>query len=391
MIIRIESGSDLKERFDYLLNRDPSVVSVLHRDLSERAMLQLADSIPRKNKFFSIVVSFAPEDRGKVEKNRQEILSDLLGELLKGYKIKPATHVVEHRDDNCLHWHITILNDSGGKDTRFFWWKRDMSWLNAVQDYIRTKYNLAVPMHRQSSLRVNLSRRYKHLLEKIPELRNREHLRRKLHQLAESLYRDREATNREELIERFRELGFEITRKGRNYITVKIGDIRVRLKGAIYDESFGTNRTSSEKKSSANQGDRRDPQQLRNQIDEAGRARFNEIRKLNLSLDNHFSSHRDSGGSSLRLEDVGKILSQLRKLPGSRSHRRKSLSSARTLKEERWRQLSVLATSEAHQDLLEKTNKILGELLEELNKHQKVQIPKFVFDFVKEDSHGMSI
>ncbi len=296
MIIRVRTcrSRDIRQRFEYLLwGRDPEKCFVYERDMPEECFARLIDQIPRKEKYWSVIVSFHPRDRLKFLEHLPEIVDDLREEFFRGYPKgqRPGWHVVVHLDGGNPHLHITIANDVDGRAVRWWYHKRDLQWLNSVQTYLRAKYNLTDPRspYHAETLHEDRSRARREALarlerraqfdeearRKLQEIRTRDELRRKVNELAERAYLEGLVADREELIRHFEELGLKVPRRGRDYITVSLTtstgkEIRVRLRGSIYGQGF--------RLSSGGQGEaKQDVEWLRKKVEETGAARFSDF------------------------------------------------------------------------------------------------------------------
>lgn len=402
MIIKIETpkgGGSIKDRLDYLLDRDPSTVSVLWRDLPESALISYDHTITRKTKYYRAIVGFSAEEYARLsKKDKQRLLDDLMEQLFYGYKHgnRPPVHIVEHRDTKAVHWHVTIVNDVAGRDSRFWFPKRDLPWLASVQDYLNRKYGLDDPRERIKDFKKFLHGKYSAIFSKDAEDRTREYLRRRLYSLTQDLIERRIVSNREGLINYLQnELGLNVVRKGKNFITVQIGRKKVRLKGAWYERGATYHREGGKETQRHSGAHGADLADLQRRIAEFGYRRYRALGKVANQVVASLPSSGSGDRTLDRLEDLGRALAELRKLSNHKRQHRKSLStSSRALKEERWRQLSALSTSQEHQDLLQKTSKILEDLIEQLNKTQKIHLPKDLFAFKREEEYekgGMSI
>ena len=310
MLIRVKSchTKDLRQRFRYLLQkrapgdpRDPEKCFVVYRDLPEEAMVRLTEQMERKRTYWSVVVSFHPQDREKFLQHMPEIVEDLVEEFRRGYPSgsEPLVHAVVHLDEDHPHIHFTILNQTqDGRASRWWYYRRDQEWLNAVQDYIRAKYRLTNPRDPRFSwlLREDRSRAraeaVRRLIEKAQKgdgearrklrlLEERDRLRREVHKVCEMAYLEGEVSSREELVEWLEAQGLEVTRTGRDYITVAIpmGEgkkLRIRLRGSIYHEDFHVS-PGDRRAPETSPGDEPDIEGLRRAIEAAGKTRFEEF------------------------------------------------------------------------------------------------------------------
>ncbi len=306
MLIRVKSchTKDLRQRFRYLLQerapgnpRDPEKCFVVYRDVPEEVFVRAVEQMERKRTYWSVVVSFHPSDREKFLQHLPEIVEDLVEEFRRGYPPgdRPLIHAVVHLDEDHPHVHFTILNQTeGGRASRWWYYRRDQEWLSAVQNYIRTKYRLVNPrdprfswlLHEdRSRARAEAIRR---LVEKAQEgdgdaqrklrlLEERDRLRREIHKVCEMAYLEGEVSSREELVEWLKAQGLEVTRTGRDYITVALpmGEgkkFRIRLRGSIYAEDFRIPESGSGSEEPGEDRDHPSLDELRTRIEQAGSA-----------------------------------------------------------------------------------------------------------------------
>ncbi len=403
MIIKIKTpkkGGSIKDRLDYLLERDPSTVSVLHRDLPESTLMSYDRTIPRKTRYYMGIVGFSAEEYARLSKeDKQKLLGDVLTELFRGYRggNRPPVHIVEHRDTSAVHWHITIVNDLNGKDSRFWFPKRDLDWLASVQDYLNRKYNLDNPRERLRDTKKYFHGRYSAIFDKNVENRSREYLRRRLYALTEDIIRNHLVQDRDGLVRYLREeLGLNVVREGKRFITIQVGKKKIRLRGKHYERGATYSGESPETAQGYSGTDGSSLEELQRRIIELGYRRYRALGKVSAqvvaSLPHSGSGDRPHSG----MEDAQRYLSALRNyLSASRKHGRKSVytGSARQVKEEKWRQLSQLASTREHEDLLQKTARLAEELAETLQKKSGFTMPDFTFHIEKDHDHerGMSL
>lgn len=156
------------------------------------------------------------------------------------YHILWVRHV--HAAHHELHFIIPRAELYHGKAFNAFppGWQKDF---DVLRDMYNVRYGWARPddpkrqrvcVPRQASL---LQNRLKRLGQEIQASKKD-----KIHDLlvdyAKNAIAGGSVTDREELITAFAELGLTINRKGRDYITVKYGEHKVRLKGGIFHESW---------------------------------------------------------------------------------------------------------------------------------------------------------
>ena len=310
MLIMPDRGtsSDLRGRFRYLLversegePRDPEKAFVVYSDAPEEVFVRAAREIPHTTKYWSVIVTCAPEDREKFISHLDELVQDLVTEFKRGYPENeaPPIHIVCHLDEPNPHLHLTVLNStSSGRHAKFLLWRRDRAWLEALQVYLRRKYGFISPKDPKrrrvvSTYRTGRARkeamsrleekakRDEKAREVLERVRNREDLRRAINRIALDLVMSGEVKDRSELVARLRSLGVDVVREGKNYITVaaqtKDGrTVKVRMRGWLYVDHRGGYRA-------AMGGEPDGPatpeelERLHRQVIEAGQARFEDF------------------------------------------------------------------------------------------------------------------
>jgi len=208
-------------------------------------------------KAFSVLVSFE-EDRKTLEKklNRQgrtidDLVSDIEKFLFAGYKPEEVAYtVIAHDDTDNFHFHIYVANNFAGTgNTLKFWFTPKQ--LEDFRKYIDLKYGLTSPdfEKKETISRKVLSKKWKSLKHI-----DREVLREEIHELVLTGIQTGLVKDRKTLIKFLEDQGLKVRRKGKNYISVEIEGIKIRLKGGIYDENFRVEKLLEE----AQRGNRED-------------------------------------------------------------------------------------------------------------------------------------
>lgn len=269
MLIRFLPRGDgsAKDAIEYVLadtdhlGRPRTEVTVLRGD--PHRVVELADSLDRKWKYFSGVIAFAPEDWPTPEQI-EEVLDAWQRVAFTGLdESRFVWTAIKHRDpDGSVHVHVlgVRVDLATGRDynpappghKRFY---------GPLQDFYNLKYNRADPNSperrrlvrgtdldqireavrrraeeaaRDEDLKKRYAGRLRQALKHEPDPRN------VLNEHALSLAVAGLVKNRQELAAAFREAGLEITRMGKNYMTVMDPETRqrYRLRGLIYGEEF---------------------------------------------------------------------------------------------------------------------------------------------------------
>lgn len=242
----------------------------------------LADSLQFLHKYRSAVIAWHPDDKPS-DAQIQEVLNEFERVAFAG--LEPDQYdftAVLHRESDSVHVHIIIprVELSSGKSFNPSppGWHKDY---DPLRDYFNEKYNWVSPDISQNpsvarisqpsidALRKNSRMEVKNILE--------EYL---LNQIEEG-----SVSCREEILACLRDIGFSISRAGKNYITIEDNDNRdkIRLKGVIYEHTWTIERTlKSENQNKTETTKNRESRiaairrELENRISE--RARYNKTR-----------------------------------------------------------------------------------------------------------------
>jgi len=203
------------------------------RELTE----QLIKNNKNKLKYRSGIISFEEKNPPK------EVIDDVIKEFKRSTfagldREQYNLLMVEHTDtDNYhIHFYIPRVELTSGKSFNPHWHKEDQTRLLKLQDYLNAKHNLSNPF----------------VLEKQTTLKNidlkskKDVVKRQIHEVITQQIQQGNIKNRNELIDFVKDSGLEVNRIGKNYITIKKDDEKVRLKGAYYAETFKDIRTVTE-------------------------------------------------------------------------------------------------------------------------------------------------
>jgi len=226
-----KKGGSVKA-LDYLLNERVNEGTAKCLKGNPQLTRDIIKSIERKQKVTVGVLSFE-EKEPLTEKEKHEIIESFEEMLLAGLS-KDQYNIlwVEHVDKGRLELNFVIPKTelSTGKALQPYFHKADMKRKELWQELMNIKYNLTSPADPKKER--NLEGSYK----AINLIKNYLELDKTLKQLVEQ----EQIHNREEIINLLKESGIEVTRAGKNYISVKLPNSKKakRLKGGIYDERF---------------------------------------------------------------------------------------------------------------------------------------------------------
>ena len=219
-----------------LLRGDPDVV---------RLWAKLSNS--KTTKAFSILLSFA-ESREELERKLQargytmdDLVSDIERFLFAGYRDDEIAYtMIAHDDTDNFHIHTYLANNFActGKTLKIWYSPEE---LEAFRKYIDLKYGLASPdidpEHTET-----ISRPVGSLTWRSPRTREREAIRSEIHTFLCRAIELGYVHDRKSMVDFLNSQGLKVRRQGKNYLTVEVEGVKVRLKGGIYDEGFRAER-----------------------------------------------------------------------------------------------------------------------------------------------------
>ena len=163
---------------------------------------------------------------------------------------------IEHTDKGRVELNFVIprVELSTGKAFNPYFHRVDRKRFEVFRDFINTKYGFTDPNDPKKSQTLKLG--------DINKYKKSEQIKR-LDAYLLSLIKSNAIQNRDQLIEELKALGYEITRKGKEYISIKTKDTKaIRLKGKYYNENW-------DEKSSKSGNTRKLYKQLQEQIHKA--------------------------------------------------------------------------------------------------------------------------
>lgn len=279
-------------------NRKGNPPEVLRGDPNLTA--SLINSLPFAWKYTSGVLSWSPEDTVASD-DEQKLMDDFENVAFAGmdkgqYSILWVRH--KHANHHELHFVIPRVELSQGKSFNAFspGWQKDF---DVLRDYYNIKHDWARPddLKRQRiCVPSNASLLHNKLKRFGVEIKatDRDKAQEMLVDYAKNAIQSGTVTNREELLNAYKELGLTINRAGKNYITIKNGEQKIRLKGGIFDESW---RVGAKDTGEAN------PRKTN-----AGTGNYNEIGKLQEKLEQIIakrSEYNRKRYKSIRNEEQG--------------------------------------------------------------------------------------
>ena len=215
---------------DYLLNEreDEGTAKLLQGD--PELTKSLIDTSKYAQKSVVGVLSF--EEANLSEEAKREIMEQFEESFMSGLDKEQYNILwVEHTDKGRLELNFVISTQelTTGKRLQPYYHKADMGMKDTFQDFINLKYELSNPKDPEKEQTISVDDRKLHQ-------KDYKELDLKLH----SLVIEGKIDNREEMVALLRESGVEVTREGKDYISVKLPESgkAQRFKGGIYSEEF---------------------------------------------------------------------------------------------------------------------------------------------------------
>jgi len=231
-----KTGGSPRRSMDYLLRKNEHEVQVLQGN--PRLSVDVAEGLSFKNQYTVGCLSF--EEANIPESQKYEIMQKFEETFFAG--LKPEQYNIswiEHTDKGRLELNFFIPNVELESEKRLsvYYDKADRPLANSFKQVINQQYGLSdpdAPQKRQMTvLSKDIPKDKKLAQEAINEL------------LRGELERGRIQT-REDVLNCLTEAGFEIARVTPKNISIKTDGQNLRLKGAIYEQSFELNRAIEE-------------------------------------------------------------------------------------------------------------------------------------------------
>lgn len=215
---------------DYLLNEREAQGTAKLLQGDPELTRSLIDTSKFAQKSVVGVLSFEEANLSEVKK--REIMEQFEKSFMSGLQKEQYNILwVEHTDKGRLELNFVIPTQelTTGKRMQPYYHKADLGMKDTFQDFINLKYDLSNPKNPEKEQTVTVDDRKLHQ-------KDYKELDLKLH----SLVLEGKIDNRKEMVALLRESGVEVTREGKDYISVKLPESgkAQRLKGGIYGEEF---------------------------------------------------------------------------------------------------------------------------------------------------------
>lgn len=216
----------------YLLNDrvEQGTAKILQGDKNQT--IQLINQIPYKQKVTFGSLNFT--ERDIPQEIKLEIIAEFERVLLAGLERDKNYKIlwVEHTDKQNLELNFVIprIELESLKSLTPYYYKADQNRIDAFKDIINLKYGFTDPNDPSREQPIKASKKKKRLYKNLEDVENQL----KLDVISGFL------TSRDEIINHLRENGIEVTREGKDCISIKMPEAKkaTKLTGAIYDERF---------------------------------------------------------------------------------------------------------------------------------------------------------
>ena len=254
MLVKFFKGkhNNPNHAINYLLNkkRVEEGTAKLLNNFNTPAEIKLFYKNLDKNKFknniyTSGVISFSEEEsKNLTDEQIQTIINEFLNTL--NPSINHSNYLkmfVKHTDKNRVEIHFVIpnfiFNENKIMKRTMYYDKVDRQKFYYFERYINNKFNLTDPLENTAPKKLSFQT-YEKYKKEIENSKTKKEVKDKLHKLLLQKIKNNEIKNRDELLDFIKNLGYEITRTGKDYISIKIpGHPKaIRFKNIIYSEKF---------------------------------------------------------------------------------------------------------------------------------------------------------
>jgi hypothetical protein len=191
---------------------------------------EIINNIKHKQKTTVGCLSF--EEKNISEKMKYQLMADFEKHLMPGMENRYNILWVEHTDKGRLELNFVIpkIDLETQKSFNPYYHKADLPRVEKWQDLQNLKYNYSSPKDPSKARTLETNSKEIYLSKDY------EQLDKLLHNLTEQ----GQIHNREQLIELLQSNQIEVTRKGKDYLSIKLPDSKKakKFKGSIYDEKF---------------------------------------------------------------------------------------------------------------------------------------------------------
>src|SRR5574344_107552 len=215
---------------DYLLNERKSKGTDRILEVDEQLTRDIINYLNIKQKTTVGCLSF--EEKNISEDLKYKLMADFENMLLPGMENKFNILWVEHTDKGRLELNFVIpkIELETQKSLNPYYHKADLPRVEMWQDIQNLEHNFTNPKDPKKERSVEINSHIKKFNESYEEL----------NQTIQELVQKGQIKNREHLIELLKSNSIEVTRTGKDYLSVKLPDSKKarKFKGGIYEQQF---------------------------------------------------------------------------------------------------------------------------------------------------------
>ena len=267
-------GGSPRASMDYLLNKPEGEVRVLqgHPELSVR----LAEAVESANPYTVGCLAF--EEADIPEEDKKAIMQRFEESFLAGLDAEQYNICwIEHTDKGRLELNFFIPNVelSTGKRLNLYYDRADRHLAESFKKAVNLEYGLTFPDDPQKRQTVSIDK-------SLPK--NTKNAMGILNGIIEHEFVQGAIQNREDVISCFEKHGFEISRQGEHYLSIKNENGRnIRLKGAFYEQTFRADTArraiAEAERGGSRESHRGEIEQAREQLQRSVKAKLRENRQ----------------------------------------------------------------------------------------------------------------
>ena len=222
-------GGSPRTSMNYLLNKPKGKVRVLYGN--PELSVRLAEAMESANPYTVGCLSF--EEENIPEEDKKAIMQRFEESFLAGLNAEQYNICwIEHTDKGRLELNFFVSNVelSTGKRLNLYYDRADRHLAESFKKAINLEYGLTSPDEPQKRQTVSIDK-------SLPK--NTKDAVAALNRLIEHEFSQGNIQNRQDVIACFEKYGFEISRQGKDYLSIKNENGRnVRLKGVFYEQFF---------------------------------------------------------------------------------------------------------------------------------------------------------
>ena len=267
-------GGNPRASMDYLLNKPEGEFRILQGN--PELSVGLAEAMESANPYTVGCLSF--EEADIPEKDKKAIMQKFEESFLAGLDAEQFNICwIEHTDKGRLELNFFVPNVelSTGKRLNLYYDRADRHLAESFKKAINLEYDLTSPDDPQKRQTVSIDKSFPKNTKDAVAVLNR---------LIEHEFSQGNIQNRQDVIVCFEKNGFEISRQGKDYLSIKNENGRnVRLKGVFYEQFFEADKArraiAEAERGGSRESHRGEVEQAREQLQRSVNAKFQENRQ----------------------------------------------------------------------------------------------------------------